>query len=321
MQAISRAVTSSAQLSGSTESIPVSPAPLPNCTWPSCENTPPKPPVTRSTLYAISEHASMQIDTYISNIESGKSYDVLLGEASALAVSLYREILSLWWDIENHKKWLSEYIEDQKIGRSDTVGSLLDRLVFYISVMQVTSIETWDARSQTIDHDISSNVSPGNTHQEIQRNTESTETNGIRYVSAERSVTMRTTPNVYALNVYKYLPRNSQVKLLETRGGWSYVEYEGGRWFVKTAFLREQMTTDLIREWVVPLSAWQKAVVIADHSLNVRNAPDVHSRIRAILYRWDMVIVGERIGKWVEIFTDSYSGYVSARYISESLTR
>ncbi len=53
------------------------------------------------------------------------------------------------------------------------------------------------------------------------------------------------------------------------------------------------------------------------HSLNLRSGPSVYTRVKTVLKPNTQVIILDTIGKWREIMTEKYHGYVLSKYIKQ----
>jgi uncharacterized protein YgiM (DUF1202 family) len=52
-------------------------------------------------------------------------------------------------------------------------------------------------------------------------------------------------------------------------------------------------------------------------SLNLRSGPSVYTRVKTVLKPNTQVIILDTIGKWREIMTEKYHGYVLSKYIKQ----
>ena len=52
-------------------------------------------------------------------------------------------------------------------------------------------------------------------------------------------------------------------------------------------------------------------------SLNLRSGPSIYTRVKTVLKPNTKVIILDAIGKWREIMTERYHGYVSSKYIKQ----
>ncbi|GAB0174409.1 MAG: hypothetical protein HHAS10_02880 [Candidatus Altimarinota bacterium] len=142
-------------------------------------------------------------------------------------------------------------------------------------------------------------------------------TKGQFYVAAESSLRLHTTPVVSDLNIIDYLPRNTRVELLETNGDWANVKFGSQEGYVRQSFLRELKLEDRIRSGEVDFSLGEHKKIDVKQSLFIREKQSTTSSIRGVLFRDDVVVILDRVGKWVEILTDKYHGFINKKYLVE----
>ena len=53
------------------------------------------------------------------------------------------------------------------------------------------------------------------------------------------------------------------------------------------------------------------------HSLNLRSGPAIYTKIKTVLKPNTRVIILDTIGKWREIITEKYHGYILSKYIKQ----
>ena len=51
------------------------------------------------------------------------------------------------------------------------------------------------------------------------------------------------------------------------------------------------------------------------HSLNLRARPSMYARIKDVLKPFTQVIILDTMGKWTEILTEKFHGFVASKYI------
>lgn len=114
---------------------------------------------------------------------------------------------------------------------SQEVRSSLERLAYYLSLLDLNDDFYTEDRvvsvSETVAQNQESYESPAIAI--IESQTTDRELQGdIVYVSAERSVNLRTTPILSELNILRTLERNASLILLEQYGEWSLVKDQNG---------------------------------------------------------------------------------------------
>lgn len=70
-----------------------------------------------------------------------------------------------------------------------------------------------------------------------------------------------------------------------------------------------------MRSGAVSLTTVVDAKVIAPQSVYLRESPDISSRIISVLFRDEGVVILDSVGKWFEVMTEKYRGFVSKKYI------
>jgi uncharacterized protein YgiM (DUF1202 family) len=248
-----------------------------------------------------------------------------LSRSTRLSIDIWEDILDYPGDKERYKTRILQYLVWEKIGRWIHTQSAINKVMYYVRMLEIP--EASDAQNVSYDTFsfgvISQNpVYPegSNAYADNERSSLDSEdifipAQGERYIAVENSVNLRTTPILSDLNIMRTLSRNTKVELLGTEGEWALIKTEGIEWYVKSVFLREGTIEDDIRYGKMDASSGEKALVIAERSLFVREGPTTLSGIKWVLYSGDQVTILDRIGKWVEIASDTYRWFVVWRYL------
>jgi uncharacterized protein YgiM (DUF1202 family) len=247
-------------------------------------------PVRSNREVSASVEALVQIQTYIKHLEiTGASKDSFI-ESAKISMNLWDNILNFSGDKRAYKASILRLLAEEKKGRSENVITALDAISAYVKMLQVSDekIVTKDTTRVTKNL-FEMKSSPAEGAAPIQKQpvvvAQASLKPGIKYISADTSVNLRTTPVISEWNILRTLPRNKSVELLEYGKEWSLVKDENGEGYMKTSFLRDANHSDLARESLTVNSATEQRTVSVSHSLFVRQKPTVLSEIKGVLYR------------------------------------
>lgn len=298
--------------------VPVMPISLPILMWPGgwgASSSPATPLNTNSwnTLYleqsiigASDSMPASPIERYISaitDIAYANDQKFSTSYSVGLAGRLWQSIRDFQWDKESYK-WQILAALRWEIEQNKAVSNTnwLDRVIAFIVRVDTKNIDQYNTNIDTIEL--------WNSLEVIKESM-----NNTRYIAAENSVYLRTTPVVSNLNILRSLSRNMPVRVLWEEGSWSLVDDGNGEWYIRTSLLRNHIRADDIRSGAVPLTTVVDAKVIAPQSVYLRESPDISSRIISVLFRDEGVVILDSVGKWFEVMTEKYRGFVSKKYI------
>ncbi len=147
------------------------------------------------------------------------------------------------------------------------------------------------------------------------------------YISVDNSLKVHTDAS-FGSPVIAYVNRNQEIEILDndTTPNWSRIRFteKNGtirEWYILSLYKRAETDIDQIRNGNIsfadainsmPEISWYINVA---HSLNLRSGPSVYTRIKTVLRPNTSIIILDSIGKWREIMTEKYHGFVLSKYI------
>lgn len=126
-------------------------------------------------------------------------------------------------------------------------------------------------------------------------------------------VNIRTSPSLDS-GVKFMLKKGDKVKILSEKDGWTNIEFNGKKGWVKRDALSE---VDLSIE--KPKAAPSNEVRSVDVDvLNFRSQPSTSSKVLGVLKKGDKVTLMEESAGWAKVSFNGQVGYISSRYLSQS---
>lgn len=224
-------------------------------------------------------------------------------EVASSAIILWKSILEYSGDQNLYRKDILHSIQTESMGRGESVQMGLQMLAYYVRILKIDG-HAYVMAAPMLENPVGI------------RSTQSPAPALLRYISAEKSLALRKTPRILQENIIAYIPRNSEVELISEQGKWSVIRYHRNEWYVLSEYLRDGRIEDDIRNGITPLSAAERSVVNVEQSLYTRLTPSTLSKIQWVLHTGEVVSILDRVGKWVEVSTDSFRGYIHQKYLS-----
>lgn len=143
-----------------------------------------------------------------------------------------------------------------------------------------------------------------------------------KYVSARKALRTYERPN-FLSRVIAALPRNERVEFLGESGDWSKIRFNATQiGYVRSVFLREEAPADAARRNAVTILAGTEALKFVDHrainvahSLFVRANKDLKSKIVAVVFHNQDILVLDVVDGWAEIKVGDVTGFIRASYL------
>lgn len=263
--------------------------------------------IDTTTSETTSSSMSPRIAQYISqitNIAYSNKDAFHTSYGVGLSGRLWKNIVDFTGDKELYKEEILSYLLSEKENNADKNTLWLDRVIGFISRIDTKESYTSDLASN-LPYVASDAMVPVST---------SVDTH-VRYIAAENSTYLRTTPIISDLNILRTLSRNTPIQVIATEGKWSLIDDGNGEWYVKTSLLRDYVRADDIRAGKVDIASAMDAKIIAPQSVYMRQSPSISSKIVTTLFRDEWIVILDSVGKWFEVMTEKYRGFVSKKYI------
>ena len=138
------------------------------------------------------------------------------------------------------------------------------------------------------------------------------------WVETEKgSLNVRSKANAKSTIVSK-VPNGSMVEVLETKGDWTRIEYNGKKGYVKSSFLKDEPpegTSEEAGEVLVIQEGGYARIVTQSGALNVRKKADPKSVVVTQVPNGARVEVVEATLQWSSIVYQGKTGYVQTQYL------
>ena len=139
------------------------------------------------------------------------------------------------------------------------------------------------------------------------------------WVETEKgSLNVRSKANAKSTIVSK-VPNGSMVEVLETKGDWTRIEYNGKKGYVKSSFLKDEPpegTSEEAGEVLVIQEGGYARIVTQSGALNVRKKADPKSVVVTQVPNGARVEVVEATLQWSSIVYQGKTGYVQTQYLA-----
>ena len=138
------------------------------------------------------------------------------------------------------------------------------------------------------------------------------------WVETEKgSLNVRSKANAKSTVVSK-VPNGSRVEVLETKGDWTRIEYNGKKGYVKSSFLKDEppeSTSEEAGEVLVIQEGGYARIVTQSGALNVRKKADSKSVVVTQVPNGARVELVEATLQWSSIVYQGKTGYVQTQYL------
>ena len=138
------------------------------------------------------------------------------------------------------------------------------------------------------------------------------------WVETEKgSLNVRSKANAKSTIVSK-VPNGSRVEVLETKGDWTRIEYNGKKGYVKSSFLKDEPpegTSEEAGEVLVIQEGGYARIVTQSGALNVRKKADSKSVVVTQVPNGARVELVEATLQWSSIVYQGKTGYVQTQYL------
>ena len=139
------------------------------------------------------------------------------------------------------------------------------------------------------------------------------------WVETEKgSLNVRSKANAKSTVVSK-VPNGSRVEVLETKGDWTRIEYNGKKGYVKSSFLKDEppeSTSEEAGEVLVIQEGGYARIVTQSGALNVRKKADSKSVVVTQVPNGARVELVEATLQWSSIVYQGKTGYVQTQYLA-----